>query len=80
MNLRTSTPGAKIKVIGVGGGGGNAVNTMIRTKVEGVDFITANTDIQALKFSLSQLKFKSVENLQKVWVLVLIRMSEEMQC
>ena len=37
-------PGAKIKVIGVGGGGGNAVNTMIRSNLEGVDFICANTD------------------------------------
>ena len=36
--------GAKIKVIGVGGGGSNAVNRMIRAKVEGVEFIAANTD------------------------------------
>jgi Cell division GTPase len=36
--------GAKIKVIGVGGGGCNAVNRMIRAKVEGVEFISANTD------------------------------------
>ena len=41
--------GAKIKVIGVGGGGGNAVNTMIRSGLEGVDFIVANTDAQALR-------------------------------
>jgi len=40
--------GARIKVIGVGGGGGNAVNRMISTGVEGVEFITANTDVQAL--------------------------------
>ena len=39
---------AKIKVIGVGGAGGNAVNTMITAKVEGVEFIAANTDVQAL--------------------------------
>lgn len=39
---------AKIKVIGIGGGGGNAVNTMISYQLKGVDFITANTDIQAL--------------------------------
>ena len=58
-------PGAKIKVIGVGGGGGNAVNTMIRTKVEGVDFITANTDIQALKFSLSPTKIQIGRELTK---------------
>src|SRR5256885_1461268 len=40
---------AKIKVIGVGGGGGNAINTMIESRLEGVDFIAANTDIQALE-------------------------------
>ncbi len=43
--------GAKIKVIGVGGGGGNAVNTMIRMGLTGVDFIAANTDKQALEAS-----------------------------
>ena len=40
--------GARIKVIGVGGGGGNAVNTMVAAKLEGVEFIAANTDVQAL--------------------------------
>jgi cell division protein FtsZ len=40
---------ARIKVIGVGGGGGNAINTMIESRLEGVDFIAANTDIQALE-------------------------------
>ncbi len=43
--------GARIKVIGVGGGGCNAVNRMIRAKVEGVEFVAANTDLQALKIS-----------------------------
>jgi len=47
---------AKIKVIGVGGGGGNAVNTMIRSKVEGVEFIAANTDAQALRRSEAAMK------------------------
>lgn len=42
------TPGANIKVIGVGGGGGNAVDRMIQAGVSGVDFIVANTDAQAL--------------------------------
>ncbi len=51
-------PGAKIKVIGIGGGGGNAVNTMIRTGIEGVDFITANTDVQSLRFSLAARKIQ----------------------
>jgi cell division protein FtsZ len=40
--------GAKIRVIGVGGAGGNAINNMIASKMKGVDFVTANTDIQAL--------------------------------
>ncbi|MBT8429109.1 MAG: cell division protein FtsZ, partial [Gammaproteobacteria bacterium] len=40
---------AVIKVIGVGGGGGNAVNHMLRSNIEGVEFICANTDAQALK-------------------------------
>lgn len=51
-------PGAKIKVIGIGGGGGNAVNTMIRTGIEGVEFITANTDVQSLRFSLAEKKIQ----------------------
>jgi len=40
--------GAVIKVIGVGGAGGNAVNRMIAEDVKGVEFIVANTDVQAL--------------------------------
>jgi len=43
------TPSAKIKVIGVGGGGGNAVAQMIDASIEGVEFIAANTDAQALR-------------------------------
>jgi cell division protein FtsZ len=39
---------ARIKVIGVGGGGGNAINTMVAARLEGVEFIAANTDVQAL--------------------------------
>jgi cell division protein FtsZ len=46
-----SSPGAKIKVFGVGGAGGNAINTMIAAGVKGVDFIAANTDKQALEFN-----------------------------
>jgi len=49
---------AKIKVIGVGGGGGNAVNRMINAKVEGVEFIAANTDAQALELSEAQIKLQ----------------------
>jgi cell division protein FtsZ len=50
--------GARIKVIGVGGGGGNAVNTMIRASLEGVDFISANTDAQALSQNLAYTKLQ----------------------
>jgi len=48
--------GAKLKVIGVGGGGGNALNTMIRNGLTGVEFIAANTDSQALGISLAERK------------------------
>ncbi len=47
---------AKIKVIGIGGGGGNAVNTMIAAGLEGVEFIAVNTDMQALGISRSPMK------------------------
>jgi cell division protein FtsZ len=47
---------ATIKVVGVGGGGGNALNTMIRSGLTGVDFIAANTDAQALKHNLAPIK------------------------
>jgi cell division protein FtsZ len=53
-NLR----GARIKVIGVGGGGGNAVNRMIQARMEGVEFIAANTDVQALKVSQAPVKLQ----------------------
>lgn len=48
--------GAKIKVIGVGGSGGNAVNTMIKSGLSGVEFIAVNTDRQALNASLAEVK------------------------
>jgi len=57
--------GAKIKVIGVGGGGSNAVNRMIRAKVEGVEFIAANTDLQALKLSQAPVKLQIGAKLTK---------------
>ncbi len=50
--------GAKIKVIGVGGGGCNAVNTMIRHGLSGVEYIVANTDSQALHASLAPIKIQ----------------------
>ncbi len=43
------TPSATIKVLGIGGGGGNAVNQMVEANIEGVEFISVNTDAQALK-------------------------------
>src|SRR5919198_5008611 len=49
---------AKIKVIGVGGGGGNAVNRMIDARMEGVEFVVANTDLQALQLSRSPVKIQ----------------------
>ena len=50
--------GAKIKVVGVGGGGCNAVNTMIRSGLSGVEYIVANTDAQALSISLAETKIQ----------------------
>jgi len=53
----TSSSGtARIKVVGIGGGGGNALNTMIHYNLMGVDFIAANTDAQALRASLAPIK------------------------
>ncbi|MDH3974717.1 MAG: cell division protein FtsZ [Deltaproteobacteria bacterium] len=56
---------AKIKVIGVGGGGGNAINTMIKSSLEGVDFMVANTDAQALAASVAPLKIQLGSELTK---------------
>ena len=50
---------AQIKVIGVGGGGSNAVNRMIENGVKGVEFITVNTDAQALHMAKSDINYKS---------------------
>ncbi len=49
---------AKIKVIGVGGGGGNAVNRMIDAGMEGIEFVVANTDLQALRMSRAPVKLQ----------------------
>jgi cell division protein FtsZ len=51
-------PGARIKVIGVGGGGGNAINTMVAGRLEGVEFIAANTDVQALAANKASVKIQ----------------------
>jgi cell division protein FtsZ len=55
---RAPVAGARIKVIGIGGGGGNAVNTMIRTGLDGVQFVACNTDAQALASSLASVKIQ----------------------
>jgi cell division protein FtsZ len=65
MSFSEELSPAKIKVIGVGGGGCNAVNRMIRAKVEGVEFITANTDLQALKLSQAPVKLQLGAKLTK---------------
>ena len=49
---------AKIKVIGIGGGGGNAINSMVDTGVKGVEFIAANTDLQVLNTSKADVKIQ----------------------
>jgi cell division protein FtsZ len=49
---------AKIKVVGVGGGGGNAVNRMIQAGIKGVEFLVANTDVQAMRHALAPTKLQ----------------------
>src|SRR2546426_12830309 len=61
----TKAVGANIKVIGVGGGGSNAVNRMISTNLQGVEFMVANTDCQALKGSRAPLKIQIGAKLTK---------------
>jgi len=56
---------AKIKVIGVGGGGGNVVNTMINAKISGVEFVVANTDAQALRNNKAPVKLQLGSKLTK---------------
>jgi cell division protein FtsZ len=56
---------ASIKVVGVGGGGNNAVNRMISAGLQGVDFISINTDVQALNFSQAEVKLQIGAKLTK---------------
>ncbi|MEM9195545.1 MAG: cell division protein FtsZ, partial [Myxococcota bacterium] len=56
---------ARIKVVGVGGGGGNALNTMIASGLDGVEFIAANTDAQALETSLAPTRIQLGPQLTK---------------
>ena len=59
--------GAKIKVVGVGGAGGNAVNSMINDKIDGVEFIAVNSDFQDLQKSQA----KRVIQIGKKYILIL---------
>lgn len=61
----TQVAGARIKVIGVGGAGGNAINTMIQSELGGVEFIAANTDRQALEDNLAEVKVQLGESLTR---------------
>ncbi len=56
---------ARLKVIGIGGGGGNAINRMIKTGLDGVTFLTANTDVQALKQNDAPFKYQIGTKLTK---------------
>jgi cell division protein FtsZ len=57
--------GARIKVIGIGGGGSNAVNRMVQVGLDGVEFIVANTDLQALKYNAAPIKLQIGSKLTK---------------
>jgi cell division protein FtsZ len=57
--------GAKVKIIGIGGGGNNAINTMIASQLSGVEFIAANTDAQALSTNLAPVKLQLGTSLTK---------------
>ena len=65
FHLVDEREGANIKVIGIGGGGGNAVNRMIEARIEGVDFIGVNTDLQALNNNNAGTKFQIGSQLTK---------------
>ena len=60
-----TSAGARIKVIGVGGGGGNAVNRMVNAGLDGVEFIVANTDLQALRHNSAPVKLQIGSKLTK---------------
>jgi cell division protein FtsZ len=63
--VKEHKPGAAIKVIGIGGGGGNALNTMIDMGLDMVDFIVANTDLQALEYNMAPMKLQLGESITK---------------
>ena len=57
--------GARIKVVGVGGGGSNAVNRMVAAGLDGVEFIVANTDLQAIRMNPAPVKLQIGSKLTK---------------
>jgi cell division protein FtsZ len=65
FHLAEESNGARIKVVGIGGGGGNAVNRMIEIGIEGVDFISVNTDLQALNQNKAKNKVQIGNQLTK---------------
>lgn len=65
LEFEDQAQGPRIKVVGVGGGGGNAVNTMIEAGIQGVDFAAANTDCQVLETHLAPIKIQLGKNLTK---------------
>ena len=58
IDSERSTSGARMMVVGVGGGGGNAVNRMISAGLGGVEFMAVNTDVQALERTLAAIKIQ----------------------
>ncbi|XMB66188.1 cell division protein FtsZ [Mycoplasmatota bacterium zrk1] len=65
MDYDNFTNGPILKVIGVGGGGGNAVNRMVENNVQGVEFIAVNTDAQVLRLSKADIRIQLGRNLTK---------------
>jgi len=63
--LPNETNGAKIKVVGVGGGGGNIINSMVDKGIDGVEFIAINTDLQALEISKADVKIQIGKSITK---------------
>ncbi|HET6266264.1 MAG TPA: cell division protein FtsZ [Acidobacteriota bacterium] len=61
----TGVQGAKIKVVGVGGGGGNAINRMLEIGLDGAEFISINTDLQALQNSMAPIRLQIGSNLTR---------------
>ncbi len=65
VTMEDEQPSARIKVIGIGGGGGNAVNRMIQAGIKGVEFMIANTDVQAMRHSIAPIKIQIGSRLTK---------------